>query len=69
MRWWVTLLLALPLFAGCAGLNDSLVRFWFQDRSLGDRVNTQIREGLEHRESAPARELPKLPAPAFLDQG
>ena len=66
---WRPLLLALPFLAGCAGLNDSLVRFWFEDRGLSDRVNVQIREGLEQRMSVPERVLPKLPAPAFLDQG
>ena len=69
VRPWCPLLLALPFFAGCAGLNDSLVRFWFEDRGLSDRVNVQIREGLERRRSAPERVLPKLQAPAFLDQG
>jgi len=62
------LLLAFLLLSGCGALNDSLVRFWFQDRELGERVNSQIREGLERRMSAPA-EVPKIPAPAFLDQG
>jgi hypothetical protein len=69
VRRWVPLLLALPLIAGCASLNDSLVRIWFRDRALGDRVNSQIREGLGKRESAPPEVLPKRPAPAFLDQG
>ena len=63
------LILAPLLFAGCAELNDSLVRFWFEDRNLSDQVSSQIREGLQRRESAPAPALPKRPAPAFLDQG
>jgi hypothetical protein len=63
------LLLALPLLAGCATLNDALVRGWYQDLNLGDRVNSQIREGLEKRRSAPVKALPQRSAPAFLDQG
>ena len=64
------LLLALPLLAGCAALNDALVRSLFEDRNLSDRVNGQIREGLERRQSAPEQQVPaKRPAPAFLDQG
>jgi Mn-dependent DtxR family transcriptional regulator len=69
VRRWVALLLALQFLAGCAGLNDALVRAWFLDHHLSDRVNSQIREGLERRMSAPAEVLPKKPAPAFLDQG
>ena len=63
------LLLALLLLAGCSALNDALVRTWFQDRDLSDRVSSQIREGLKKRMSAPAQPLPHRPAPAFLDQG
>jgi hypothetical protein len=65
----VALLLLFPLTGGCVGLNDTLVRAWFQDREISNRVNSQIREGLEKRRSAPQRMLPILPAPAFLDQG
>lgn len=56
------------VLSGCAGLNDALVRAWFKDQQLGDRVGTQIREGLERRKAAPAPVRP-LPAPEFLDQG
>ena len=69
MRGRVPLLLALPLLAGCSTLNDSLVRTRYQDLGLAERVNLQIREGLERRMSAPVQVLPKKPAPAFLDQG
>ena len=69
MRYSVRLLLALPLLAGCADLNDALVRRWFEDRDLGNRVNSQIREGLQRRMSAPVPLLPKREAPPFLDQG
>lgn len=69
MRYAARLLLALPLLAGCAELNDALVRRMLEDRGLGNRVNSQIREGLERRRSAPAPRLPKREAPAFLDQG
>jgi hypothetical protein len=70
-RWTplLPLLLAPLLLSGCAALNDSLVRSWYGDRDLGDRVNSQIREGIERRMSAPEQVLPKRPAPAFLDQG
>ena len=70
-RWTplLALLLAPLLLSGCAALNDALVRRWYGDRGLSDRVNSQIREGLEKRMSAPERVLPKRPAPAFLDQG
>ena len=63
------LLLALALLPGCAALNDSLVRAWFQDQNLSDRVHLQIREGLEKRMSVPVKERPQRSAPAFLDQG
>jgi hypothetical protein len=69
VKFWRMVLLTLPLVAGCAALNDSLVRTWHQDRSLSNRVNRQIREGLERRLSAPERVSPKTPAPAFQDQG
>ena len=69
MKFWRTAILAFPLMAGCAALNDSLVHIWYQDRSLGNRVNRQIREGLERRMSEPEKVLPKIPAPAFQDQG
>ena len=69
MKRVVSLLLALPLLAGCSALNDTLVRIWYQDRGFGERVNSQIREGLERRRFAPAKVLPSKPAPAFLDQG
>jgi len=69
VKFWRMVLLALPLVAGCAALNDSLVHIWFQDRSLSNRVNRQIREGLKKRLSAPERVSPKIPAPAFQDQG
>jgi hypothetical protein len=69
VKFWRTALLALPLLAGCAALNDSLVHFWFQDRGLSHRVDRQIREGLEKRLSAPGKAPAQLPAPAFLDQG
>lgn len=60
--------LGVLLLTGCAELNDSLVRAWFMDRKLGNRVGTQIREGLEKREQAPVPVQPR-PAPEFLDQG
>lgn len=63
------LLLGTLFFAGCASVNDSLVRMWFQDTELGDRVNSQIRRGLDKRMSTPEKALPKKSAPAFLDQG
>ena len=63
------LILAPLLLPGCAALNDSLVRFRFEDRNLSGQINSRIREGLQRRDSAPAPELPKRPAPAFLDQG
>lgn len=69
MKFWRTAILALPLMTGCAALNDSLVHIWYRDRGLSNRVNRQIREGLERRLSAPEQELPKIPAPAFQDQG
>jgi hypothetical protein len=69
VKFWRTAILALPLVAGCAALNDSLVHIWYQDRSLSNRVSRQIREGLERRLSAPERVQPKLPAPAFQEQG
>ena len=69
MKRQAPLLLTLLLLSGCGALNDSLVRIWFQDLELGSRVNSQIREGLKRRMSAPATELPKRPAPVFLDQG
>jgi len=65
-RCWTVL--AALLFSGCAELNDSLVRTWFMDRQLGNRVGTQIREGLEKRERAPVPTTPR-PAPEFLDEG
>ena len=65
----VLLLLALLSLAGCSALNDSLVRFWFQDLDLSEKVNSQIREGLGKRMSAPEPALPKIPAPPSLDQG
>jgi uncharacterized protein YcfL len=69
MRSRAALLLASLLLGGCSSLNDALVRSWMQDRELGERVNAQIREGLERRKSAPEKVLPKKPAPPFLDQG
>ena len=63
------LLSAILLLGGCAALNDSLVRMWFQDQGLSDRINTQIREGLERRRSAPEQNVPRQPAPVFIDQG
>jgi hypothetical protein len=69
MNGRIPLLLGLLLLGGCSSLNDALVRSWMRDRELGERVNTQIREGLERRRSAPEKVLPKKPAPAFLDQG
>ena len=62
-------LLAPLLLTGCASLNDTLVRIWFKDRDLSNRVNLQIREGLQRRMSQPEKLLPKKLAPAFLDQG
>jgi hypothetical protein len=69
VRSWCPLLLALPLLAGCSSLNDQLVRIWFEDRELGNRVKSQIWEGLERRQVAPEHVRPKRAAPAFLDQG
>lgn len=69
MKGPAPLLLTLLLLSGCEALNDSLVRIWFQDLELGSRVNSQIREGLKRRMSAPAQDLPKRPTPVFLDQG
>jgi len=69
VKFWRTAILAPLLMAGCAALNDSLVHIRFQDRSVSNRVNRQIREGLERRLSAPERASPKIPAPAFQDQG
>jgi len=63
------LLLALLLLSGCGALNDTLVRMWFEDRGLSRRLSSQIREGLERRKSAPPAEVPKRPAPSFMDQG
>jgi hypothetical protein len=63
------LLSAILLLGGCAALNDTLVRMWFQDQGLSDRINTQIREGLERRMSAPEQTVPRQPAPVFIDQG
>jgi hypothetical protein len=63
------MLLALLLLSGCEALNDSLVRLWFQEPGLSNRVNSQIREGLIRRMSAPAAQAPRRPAPAFLDLG
>lgn len=65
-RHWA--LLAALFITGCAELNDTLVRTWFMDRKLGNRVGTQIREGLEKREQTPVPVQPR-PAPEFLDQG
>jgi hypothetical protein len=62
-------LLAFLLLSGCETLNDTLVRQRFKERGLSDRVNDQIREGLERREAAPPAKVPARPAPAFLDQG
>jgi len=69
MRGLTGVVLASLVLGGCAELNDSLVRSWFKDRELGDRVSSQIREGLERRQAVPQPELPKRPAPAFLDEG
>lgn len=63
------LMLVPLLLAGCAELNDSLVRIWFEDRNLSDQISSQIKEGLQRRDTAPAPVLPKRSAPAFLDQG
>jgi len=63
------LLVALLSLAGCAQLNDSLVRIRFEDRNLSNRMNSEIREGLEKRKSAPEQVQPRRPAPAFLDRG
>ncbi|GFO70582.1 hypothetical protein GMLC_41610 [Geomonas limicola] len=60
--------LTVLLLTGCAELNDSLVRAWFMDHQLGNRVGTQIREGLKKREQAPVPVQPR-PAPDFLDEG
>lgn len=69
MKGQGALLLALLLLSGCAGLNDALVRSWLQDRELGNRINSQIREGLKRRMTAPAPVSPGRPAPPFLDRG
>jgi hypothetical protein len=63
------LLLALLLLSGCETVNDTLVRQWFKDSGLSRRLNYRIREGLERREAAPPADVPRRPAPDFLDQG
>lgn len=68
MKRWAVLVLFLFL-AGCASVNDAIVRRWFQDTGYGDQVNSQIRRGLERRMSAPQRVVPKEASPEFLDQG
>jgi hypothetical protein len=65
----IPLLLGLLLLGGCSSLDDALVRSFMQDRELRERVNDQIREGLERKKSAPEKLLPGNPAPPFLDQG
>jgi hypothetical protein len=62
------LALVLALLSGCEGLNDALVRQWFKDSGLSRKVNEQIREGLERRKARP-KDIPRTPAPDFLDQG
>lgn len=59
------------LLSGCESLNDVLVRQWFLDHGMSNKVGNQIREGLDRRMSAPPPKpaAPRRPAPEFLDQG
>lgn len=63
------LLLALALLPGCEALNGALVRQSLKQWGLSRRLDSQIREGLEKRMTAPPAKTPTRPAPAFLDQG
>lgn len=63
------LLCALVLLAGCESLNETLVRQMFIDHGVSREVGDRIRKGLERRQKTPAAELPREPAPPFLDLG
>lgn len=67
MMRWAPLLLAL-LLPGCGTLNETMVRQMYKDHGISRKTRNQIRQGLEQREQQP-QEVPKQPAPAFLDQG
>ena len=67
-RLMPALLLPLLLLAGCEALNDALVRWSFKDGGISDKVNEQIREGLERKLGTPENR-PHETAPPFLDQG
>jgi hypothetical protein len=63
------LLLALALLSGCETINDAVVRQWHKDAGLSRRVEHQIKEGLERRETKPPPTGPTMPAPEFMDEG
>lgn len=62
-------MLGLLFLSGCETLNETLVRQMFKDHGVSRRVSDQIRDGLERRKRVPPADMPKKPAPFFLDQG
>jgi predicted secreted Zn-dependent protease len=63
------LLLALVLLCGCESINDAFVRRAYQEWGVSRRTRAQIWKGLERRKDAPPQTGPRVPAPAFMDQG